>query len=156
MKAEIEIYRGWTISFDTEKETFYCHSEQYDKDENKKSYPATKKWIDDFIKENETFKPVWIETKPNSYSTKQKVKLIGLRKDGRFVYEDEKGEKQQLSEYNEGDYILYDEKNEKYKTEAARIYNQIDELTSERKSILAKITGIDLVDYKKQLLAEKT
>ena len=51
MKVQIENYRGWNIEFDTEKESFYCHSEQHDKDENKKSFASTKKWIDDFIKD---------------------------------------------------------------------------------------------------------
>lgn len=150
MKTEIQIYRGWTISFDTEEETFYCHSEQYDKDYNKKSYSATKKWIDDFIKENEFFKPIWVETKPKAYGEK-KIKIIGIRKDGRFIYEDAKGEKQQLAESSEKDYILYDEENEKHKIEASKIDEQIDALRLQKNAILEKVKGIELVDYKKQL-----
>jgi hypothetical protein len=34
MNVEIETYRGWLISFNTEKETFHCHSEQWDREEN--------------------------------------------------------------------------------------------------------------------------
>ena len=55
MKIKIEDYRGWSIEFDTEKESFYCHSEQYDRDETKKSYSSVKKFVDDFIKDNFTF-----------------------------------------------------------------------------------------------------
>jgi hypothetical protein len=151
MKVEIENYRGWSISFDTEKETFYCHSEQWDRDENKKSYASTKKFIDDFIKENQTFKPIWVETKPKAYGEK-KIKLIGIRKDGRFIYEDAKGEKRQLSDYSEKNYILYDEENEKYKKEAEIIDEQMEVLRLQRNAVLENIKGIELTDYKKTIL----
>ena len=151
MKVEIENYRGWSISFDTEKETFYCHSEQWDRDENKKSYAATKKWIDDFIKENETFKPVWIEKKPSSYNSDKRIKLIGIRKDGRFIYEDKNGEKKQLSEYEENGYILYNPENDKYREEAEKIDAEIEQLILKRNAILDKVVGVNLADYKKQI-----
>ena len=151
MKVEIENYRGWQISFDTEKETFYCHSEQWDRDENKKSYASTKKWIDDFIKENETFKPVWIETKPTSYNSEKRIKLIGLRKDGKFIYEDEKGEKKQLSQYEEKNYILYNPENDKYREEAKKIDAEMEQLRLKRNAILDKVVCIDMEAYKKQI-----
>ncbi len=151
MKVEIEIYRGWSISFDTEKETFYCHSDQWDRDENKKSYAATKKWIDDFIKENETFKPIWVEGKPNTYCSDHRIKLIGIRKDGRFIYENASGEKSQLSEYNEKSYILYNPENDKFREEAEKINIEVEELRSKRNAILNKIVGVELVEYKKQI-----
>lgn len=149
MKVEIEVYRGWSISFDTEKETFYCHSEQWDKDENKKSFASIKKWIDDFIKDNEVFNPIWVEAKPRTYVEK-KIKLIGIRKDRRFIYENEKGEKKQLPDYNEKDYILYDKENEKYKIEASKIDEQIELLRLQKNTILEQIKGVELVDYKEQ------
>jgi hypothetical protein len=152
MKVEIEIYRGWSISFDTEKETFYCHSEQYDSEEKKKTYSATKKWIDDFIKENQTFKPIWIEAKPSAYISDKKIKLIGIRKDGRFVFEDENGNKKQLADYNEKDYILCNPESQKHREEAIKIDLELEALRLKRKDILNKISGIELVEYKKQIL----
>jgi hypothetical protein len=154
MKVEIEIYRGWSISFDTEKETFYCHSEQWDKDENKKSFASTRKWIDDFIKENEVFKPIWVETKPSIYNPDNRIKLIGIRKDGRFIYENEKGDKKQLSEYNEKDYILYNPENDKYREEANKVNAELEELRLKRNAILKKVVGIELTEYKKQILGQ--
>ena len=155
MKVDIEIYRGWSISFDTEQETFYCHSEQWDKDQNKKSFASTKKWIDDFIKDNEVFKPIWVETKPKAYG-ERKIRLIGIRKDGRFIYENDRGEKKQLADYEEKDYILYDEENEKYKIEASKIDAKMEELRLQKNAILEKITGVELVEYKKQILGQNT
>jgi hypothetical protein len=154
MKVEIEIYRGWSISFDTEKETFYCHSEQWDKDENKKSFASTRKWIDDFIKENEVFKPIWVEIKPDAYNIDKRIKLIGIRKDGRFIYENEKGDKKQLSDYNEKDYILYNPENDKYREEANQVSVELEELRLKRNAILKKVVGIELTEYKKQILGQ--
>jgi hypothetical protein len=105
--------------------------------------------IDDFIKDNETFKPIWVESKPNAYGEKR-IKIIGIRKDGRFVYEDAKGEKKQLSDYNEKDYILYDEENQKHKIEAAKIDERIEALRVQKKLILENVKGIELTDYKKE------
>jgi hypothetical protein len=154
MKAEIEIYRGWSISFDTKKETFYCHSERWDKDENKKSFASTRKWIDDFIKENEVFKPIWVEIKPDAYNIDKRIKLIGIRKDGRFIYENEKGDKKQLSDYNEKDYILYNPENDKYREEANQVSVELEELRLKRNAILKKVVGIELTEYKKQILGQ--
>ena len=89
--------------------------------------------------------------KPKAYR-KNKIKLIGIRKDGRFIYEDEKGEKKQLSDYDEKHYILYDESNEQYKEEAEILYNEMEALRFKINLVLDKITGIELIEYKKQLL----
>lgn len=151
MKVKIDIYRGWEISFDTSRETFYCHSERYDRDQYKISFAATKKWIDDFIKENENFKPIWFEIKPDAAGLEDMIKIIGIRKDGNFIYENEKGEKKQLPGYYEEKYILYYEENEKYKIEASKIYEQIKALQKDRKSILEKMKVISLSEYKSQL-----
>lgn len=151
MKIEIENYKGWDISFDTNKEAFYCHSELYDKDQNKTSYSAVKKFIDDFIKDNQKFNPVWIQSKPGSHHGEKKIKLIGIRKDGRFIYENSKGEKKQLSDYNEKDYILYDEKNDKFLSEADALNNKIEEIRLQIKNVLSNVTGVELTEYKKQL-----
>jgi len=153
MKVIIDNHRGWEISFDTELETFYCISDRYDRDETKKSFASIKKFIDDFIKENEIFEPVWVETKPDSYTSDKKIKLIGIRKDGRFIYENSKGEKQQLSDYNEKDYILYDATNDKFRLEAEKINKEIKVLNAKRDAVLDKITGIELTEYKKKLLS---
>ena len=152
MSVVIEKYRGWEISFDSNKESFECYSNQYDRSETKKSFSSVKKWIDDFLKDNKNFKPFFIESKPKSYG-KQKIKIIGIRKDNRFIYEDEKGVKCQLSDYSEKDYILYDSQNEKYKEQARIVDEEIEVLRLKRNEIINKITGVELVDYKKELLA---
>ena len=150
MKIEIENYRGWSISFDTDLEIFFCYSERLDKAEHKKSFSATKKFIDEFIKDNQDFKAVWFEAKPTIYSDGRKIKLVGLRKDRLFIYEDEKGQKSHLSLSSEKNYILFDEKNNIYKNEVSQIEKEIDELRKKRNEVLAEIKGIELQEYKKR------
>jgi hypothetical protein len=128
MKIEIENYRGWAISFDTEQETFYCHSEQWDIEESKKSFASVKRWIDEFIKDNHEFKPVWFERRPNSYSSHECIKIIGIRKDGKFVYEEEGGGKKAIPSYNERDYILSTPKNDELKEALKVIDSELENL----------------------------
>ena len=154
MKIKIEDYRGWSIEFDNEKESFYCHSEQYDRDETKKSYSSVKKFVDDFIKDNFSFPRTKMQSKPSSWKDREILTLVGIRKDERLVYEDEKGDKHQLSEYNEKDYILYSEENDKHYDYADKLQEKIDQLMKEKKEILNNVIGVELVDFKKQLLSD--
>jgi hypothetical protein len=85
MRVENEIYREWSISFDTEKETFHCHYEELAKEEGEKSFASTRKWIDDFIKKNKVFNPIWAESKSYYYGDK-KIKIIGINENGNFIY----------------------------------------------------------------------
>ena len=41
--------------FDTEKEDFFTVSNEYDTQQTKKSYASAKKYIDDYLKENQNF-----------------------------------------------------------------------------------------------------
>jgi hypothetical protein len=124
----IENYRGWEISFSPADETFLAYSNDFDESNVKKSFSATKKYIDDFIKENNNFKPVWVEKLDHSWRKDKKIKLIGIRKDQRFVFEGEKGKMEQLSEYNEKDYFIFNPDNQKYYDEIASIEKEIEAL----------------------------
>ena len=154
MNVEIQIYRGWSISFNTESKAFYCHSEQYDKDQNKKSYSSTKKWIDDFIKDNQEFKSIWVEKKPNTFSSREKIRIIGIRKDQRLIYEGLNGAKKQLSDYDEKKYILYNPENDKFREQSELVDKEIGKLREKQKQILSNIKGIELTEYKKILIQE--
>lgn len=147
----IDTYRGWEISFDTDTESFYCHSERWDRDQKKVSFAAIKKFIDDFIKENTEFKPFVIELLPSSYE-KELLWVIGIRKDGTFMVEDGKGKKRQLSQYDEKKYILRNLANDQFRQQAKDLDEQINTLRKEQLDILAKVTGVSLVDFKKTLI----
>lgn len=109
MKTTIENYRGIDIWFDTEYETFSCDVDH--ENSVKKSYPAVKKFIDDWKKDAANFKSFRVCGNPNSYYGGKNGTIIGIRKDGRFVLENEKGEKEQVSDSNLKDFILYDSAN---------------------------------------------
>ena len=150
MRVKVDNYRGWDISFDTEKENFYAESDEYDRSETKKSFASAKKFVDDFIKENLDFKPVWIEMPANLYRGAKKVKLIGIRKDGRFIYEDGNGEKQQLSQYSEGDYILCNPENDLFYKQISDCNERVKVIDAERKQIEAKIIKVGLAELKRK------
>jgi hypothetical protein len=97
----IENYRGVDIKFNTDNETFSTSIDGWDKD--KKSYSIIKKAIDDYLKENSGFKSFTARSK---YKPFEKVEIVGIRKDGRFIKEIN-GVKSQISNYSENDYISW-------------------------------------------------
>jgi len=152
MKANIETYRGWEISFDTEYETFHCLSDTYDKECSKKSYSAIKTWIDTFIKENSEFKPFYIESLPSIYNNRKTLKVIGIRKDHRLITEDADGKKDQLSEYNEKDWILINSANDLIWKELSEIALKQKELNQKKNEIESRIIKVTVKEAKRQYI----
>ena len=154
-KILIETYRGFDIEFDTNCEKFQCICTE-DNAKESTSFTAVKKFVDDYKKTNQDFKPFWVELIPDSYSYKtDKLKVIGVRKDGRFVAENSKGDKIQISDYSLNEYMLLKPENEiamnklselKAKEEQQRLENN-----EARKLIISEINIVTLKDYKKQL-----
>ena len=152
-KILIETYRGFDIEFDTNCEKFQCICTEENAKEST-SFTAVKKFVDDYKKTNQDFKPFWVEPTPERYKS-GKLKVIGVRKDGRFVAENSKGDKIQISDYDLNDYMLLKSENEmamnklselKTKEEQQRVENN-----ETRKLIISEINIITLKDYKKQL-----
>lgn len=154
MKILIENYRGWNIHFDTDRENFNIHNDFIDREEFKKSYSSAKKWVDEYIKDNQNFKPILIHRPPNRFNNENKITLVGIRKDGRFVYLDSEGKKQQLPDYSEKDYFIYNPENDKLLAEAEELDEQINILRDKQKEVLSQFSGLSLVEYKKQLLGK--
>ena len=153
MKILIENYRGFDIEFDTDCEKFQCIGNE----ENTKkstSFSAVKKFVDEYKKTNEGFKPFWVETLPTYYMI-DKLKVVGLRKDGRYVAENSEGVKIQLSDYDTGNYMLLKEEN----GNAIKLLSEL-KITEEkqrvenneyRKQIISTLNIVSLKDYKKSL-----
>lgn len=155
-KIKIENYRGFDIEFDTNYEKFQCVITE-DKTKESASFTAVKKFIDDYKKDNQDFSPFWVQKKPSAFGYKKdKLKVIGIRKDGRFMAEDENGDKCQISDYDLSDYILFDEDNQKYynmlKEQNEKETRQDAENRITRDSIISQIKNVSLKDYKKTLL----
>ena len=152
-KILIETYRGFDIEFDTNCEKFQCICTEENVKESI-SFATVKKYVDDYKKANQDFKPFWIEPVPERYKS-GKLKVIGVRKDGRFVAENSKGDKIQISDYDINNYMLLKPENEmamnklselKAKEEQQRVENN-----ETRKLIISEINIVTLKDYKKQL-----
>ena len=154
MRVLIENYRAWEIYFDTDKEEFYTVSNEYDTQQTKKSYASAKKYIDDYLKENQNFKPIKVQKMSSIYSSGEVITLIGLRKDGAFMYEDAKGNKQQLSKYNESDYFLVNSENDPIFKELELLYKEEKELAAKIKYASSKVIKLDVKQIKRNLLGE--
>lgn len=153
-QALIEVYRGWDISFDTENQTFIVYSNYYDEEQvGKKSYEACKKYIDDFIKANDTFKPIVVCKPPSAYYSLDKKTLTGIRRDGIFIYNGDKGKKKTLSKYDEDDYFIYQPWMEDVFAEMTEIGKKMTALKDQKKAIMeGKFTpkAKTVKDYKKE------
>lgn len=153
MKVHIENYRGWDISFDTDKEMFHYVSSDYDADGKKISYTAAKKFIDDFIKENQTFNAFWVEVTPirSTYRGMEKIKVVGIRKDGRFISENKKGEKSQISDYDLQDYMVINEANVPLWEELKILELEKKALNDKEKALKAKFAIKTLKEIKQEI-----
>jgi len=154
MRILIENYRGWEIYFDTDKEDFYTVSNEYDTQQTKKSYASAKKYVDDYLKENQNFKPIKVQKMSSIYNPAEVITLIGLRKDGAFMYEDAKGNKHQLSKYSESDYFLVNHENDEIFQELELLYKEEKELTAKIKYASSKVIKVDVKQFRKNLLGE--
>lgn len=117
MKITIENYRGFDIEFDTDYEKFQCIVSE-DNTKESKSFSAVKKFVDDYKKDNQNFNPFYVVSNPQNrmYCEKERLKIIGIRNDGRFMAETKNGDKKQISDYDLKDYILEVDSNERYFT----------------------------------------
>ena len=146
MRVLIEKYRGIEINFDTDKEIF--ETEVKDLGKESKSFAAAKKWIDEYLKDNAQFEPFYVIADPNGYrANSERLKIVGIRKDGRFVYE-ENGEKKQLSDYNEKDYLLEEPEHNKQLAGLAVLKLEVEEAQNKLSAAKKLITGTSLASIK--------
>jgi len=79
------------------------------------------------------------------------IKIVGIRKDNRLIYEEGEN-KAQLSEYDEKNYIEYDEEHEKDYAKVALFQLEINKLKDKIYNVRKNITGYDLKALKSQYL----
>ena len=140
-KITIENYRGFDIEFDTDCAKFQCICTEENAKEST-SFTSVKKFIDDYKKANQEFKPFEIEPSPEGYKN-SKFTVIGMAKNGRFIVKDNNGLKSQLSDFDTNYYIVSFPENEslskklvELKEKETKIYKEIKE---ERKNIISKM-----------------
>ena len=155
-KILIDNYRGFDIEFETINEKFQCIiTDELVKESI--SFAAVKKFIDEYKKTNQDFKPFYVESTPSNYTYKdhKKIKIIGVRKDGRFIAEDLNGNNIQISDYYMKDYMLYVPENEKALNKLSELKqkerNLYAEIQMERALILSTVKITTLEDFKKTL-----
>jgi hypothetical protein len=152
-RVQIEKYRGIEIEFDIDNSQFISViTDGFEKES--KSHKAVRKFIDDYIKENNTFKSFFVHSRPGGYKSNV-LHIVGIRKDGRFVYKGDDDRNYALSSYNEGDYVLSDKKNDKYLEELNQLNEEYDNYKLSylgmRSKIIDKMEFVSLKEYKKSL-----
>lgn len=142
MRSLIEEYRGFEIYFNTETEKFYTISNQHDVDMDKNTYASTKTYIDKFIKDNVDFKPFYVVDDGT-----KRYKVTGIRKDGKFNYQNSEGKMDSFSNYDLDKYILENDLNvpifEQIRTEK-EIIKMIEIKIKSLKESLIKVTLKDI------------
>lgn len=154
-KILIENYRGFDIEFDSDAEKFQCIITE-DNTKESASFSAVKKFIDDYKKENIGFEPFWVVLTPsNRFSNARRLQIIGVRKDGRFVTQNEVGKKDQLSDYSLSDYMLDMPENKTILSALDELdkesNKQIIEMKNKKAELVSKLNIITLKEYKEQI-----
>jgi len=146
MNVKIETYRGFEIFFVTDSERF-SYSTDTGSCQQKQSYAACKRSIDEYLKQNQNFKPF----KAQSVNSGSIITITGIRKDEAFIYLDDESKSRQFSKYDEDRYIIYDGSNDKLFEEAEAKNQEIEKLLKLRNNILSNVSGKKLSEYKKEL-----
>ncbi len=154
-KITIENYKGFDIEFNIDYEKFQCVVAE-DNTKESKSFSAVKKFIDEYKKSNQDFKPFYVEANPDEYyGRRDTLKIIGIRKDDRFVYEKD-GSKNQLADIYLSNYILKKDENQKILSELGELEDELNayqrKCLSAKEELLAKLNIVTLKDHKKTLL----
>jgi hypothetical protein len=129
-KILIETYRDWDIWYKPENEEFLAENGA-NESQNRKTLSAARKFVDEFRKANAEFKPFAV-VGIDRYRKDKPLTIVGMRKDARFIAENAKGEKEQISEYNERDYAIPNPENEP-------ILDKIKELEAKKRKIQHRI-----------------
>jgi len=154
----VETYRGFDIIFNPDKETFNCIPSDEDVKESK-SFAVCKRHIDEYLKLNQGFKSFTVSMKPENYrfANKKQIKIVGIRKDNKFVYEED-GQPKQLSNWNEKDYLLEFPENtlllKEYEESEDRLIEFSNKERELQRQIISKLKIKTLADYKKELLGK--
>jgi hypothetical protein len=155
MSVKIETYRGHDIMFSPEHERFSFSLDGGNYTE-KQTYSACKKNIDDFVKGLQNFKPFDVI---NVYTGKI-ITIVSIRKDGRFIYKEVDSDKiEQLSDYCNKEYIIYDESISEtveqmkvLENQQEKLSNEIDILSNKHTDLAKSLTGKSLVTFKNEIL----
>lgn len=153
MGVKIDNYRGFDIEFQIHSESFTCEVSDAIKFE-KGSYKKIQEAIDEYLKKNQSFKPFKVITKPISrYGGigRGVYTVIGIRKDDRFIYQDDEGKKHQLSDYNEKDVILYEPEMEQQLVQIAYLETLVDDARKKVDEAKSKVKGITISQHRKTL-----
>ena len=146
----IEVYRGWEVSFYPDEDCFCAYSDRFDyESKDRPSFNTVKKDIDAYIKANEKFKPVLVEHIGTRLNDGKPIKVVGIRKDGRFVREGKNGKPEQMSGYDNKSYFLVNEKNDSIFKELKELDQKLSQIKKEIDEAEGRLIKVTLEDVRK-------
>jgi hypothetical protein len=149
MEVLIENYRGVDVIFNTESQRFSFSFDE-GKSHEKQSYSACKANIDKYLKDNQCFESITLRSDRDWNCT---FKIVGIRKDNRFVME-YNGVRSQYSDYNNPE-RLYLKSDDDIHKRADEISSEISALMDERKAILETLTApLFNKEYRREIRAK--
>lgn len=152
-KIHIMLYRGWDIFFKPDDEEFVAEDSVNDASDpaTRKTLSGCKKFVDEFKKSNHIFIPFEVVYIGGGFAYQnERLKIIGIRKDGRFVAENEKGEKKQVSSYEEDRYALPCPEDEPIEKEIDNLEGQMKVLRGKIEALEKKRKRVTLEEHKKR------
>lgn len=131
-KIHLLLYRNWDIYISNESGRFIIENDAAESEIQKPSLDAAKAFVDDFIKRNAVFEPFLVEKVDrdgmlDDWRKEGPRKVLGIRKDGRFILENSKGEKEQLGENYTDGWALFNPENTAIRAEIEAIEAELAE-----------------------------
>lgn len=159
MNKEIEVYRGFEITINTETGKFNSWSDRYDTEFSKPSLISARKGVDEYIKNNNKFKPFKIQ-KVFNYGSEvellgEVLTIVGIRKDSGLVYESE-GKKKYVSKSDFRYFALHDSGNTVLKEDLNILELNFDEVRkkyfSDKKALFSQVKAVPLTEKVRELV----
>lgn len=148
MSVLIENYRGHDIYFDSDNERFSFHFDTGSWNQ-KQTFSACKKSIDDYVKENEKFEPFIVERLRGRL---EQIKIVGIRKDRRFCFDNGGNVKGQVSNYDEPYWYAPNHLNVPIYERLYQIRKEIHELNEKERDIDNSIIKKTLAQIRKEII----
>jgi hypothetical protein len=89
-----------------------------------------------------------------TFSSAEIIKLVGIRKDNKFMYEDKNGKIKQLSTYDEKNYFLVNTENDKIELKIKELLVDKDKIIRQVKEMEKRLIKVDVIEIRKVYLAK--
>lgn len=132
MKLIIDNYKGFEISLEKETGLFSVPIGSFGDNDSFNSnsftnYLTVKEKIDRSLEEFISIEPFYADLS-RSTGINNKIKIVGIKKDGNFIYENKAGQPKELIPFYSTDYIVYNPENDSTREEISTARKELRRL----------------------------